>query len=87
MLARRNASDTEDGKVERLRFIARWQGRAVMAALSAADQPRDSAALAASFRQGRRIEPKVRAVLQAVSRLGFIAAADGRQRYAVRRTP
>jgi hypothetical protein len=53
------------------------QTAAVMAALAASSRPLDSAAIAAGFRQGRRIEPKVRAVLVALARMGYVGSADG----------
>jgi hypothetical protein len=53
------------------------QTAAVMAALSAASGALDSQTLAASFRQGRRIEPKVSAVLVALNRVGYINSPDG----------
>ncbi len=45
----------------------------------------NGAAPAATFRQGRRVEPKVRAVLVALVRLGFIATPDGGKSFALRR--
>jgi hypothetical protein len=61
------------------------QTAAVMAALAAAEGPIDATALAASFRQGRRVEPKVAAVLLALARMGFAASADGGRTFALRR--
>ena len=61
------------------------QTAAVMAALAAAPAPVDPAALAASFRQGRRVEPKVAAVLRALARMGYVAALDGGRTYRLRR--
>lgn len=55
----------------------------VMAALASSNTPLDSAALAAHFRQGRRVEPKVAAVLVALSRMGVVSSAGGR--YALKR--
>ncbi len=52
-----------------------------MAVLAASAGPLDSATIAAGFRQGRRIEPKVRAVLVALSRMGYVSAADGGKTY------
>jgi hypothetical protein len=60
------------------------QTAAVMAALAAAGGPLDATALAASYRQGRRVEAKVAAVLMALARMGFVASADGRT-FALRR--
>jgi hypothetical protein len=53
------------------------QTAAVMAALAGSAGPLDSSAIAAGFRQGKRIEPKVRAVLIALARMGYVASADG----------
>jgi hypothetical protein len=55
----------------------------VMAALAASARPLDAAGVAATFRQGRRVEPKVAAVLGALTRMGAIAADRGR--FALRR--
>lgn len=55
----------------------------VMAALANANAPLDAAALASGFRQGRRVEPKVAAVLVALSRMGVVSSAGGR--YALKR--
>ena len=49
------------------------QTAAVMAALANASAPLDAAALAARFRQGRRVEPKIASVLGALLRMGFMA--------------
>ena len=54
------------------------QSAAVFAALAAAPGPVDAAAIAAGFRQGRRIEPKVAAILASASRIGAVATRDGR---------
>jgi hypothetical protein len=45
----------------------------------------DAAAIAAMFRQGRRIEPKVAAVLASLHRLGHIWTCDGGRSFSVRR--
>jgi hypothetical protein len=37
----------------------------------------DSAIIAAGFRQGRRIEPKVTAVLVTLTRMGLLSSPDG----------
>ena len=52
------------------------QTAAVMAALAEAPSGLDAAALAARFRQGRRVEDKITAVLTALFRMGFIARED-----------
>lgn len=61
------------------------QTAAVMAALAAAKGPLDPAALAATFRQGRRVEPKVAAVLMALARMGYVATADRGRTFSLRR--
>ena len=61
------------------------QTAAVMAALAGADRPLDSTAIATGFRQGRRIEPKVRAVLTALARMGFVASPDNGHGFLLRR--
>ena len=40
---------------------------------------------AQGFRQGRKVEPQVRATLAAMARMGFIAVHDGGTRFALRR--
>jgi hypothetical protein len=62
------------------------QTAAVMSALATASRPLDATALAATFKQGRRIASKVSAVLAALSRMGFVATADGGVTFALRRT-
>lgn len=44
-----------------------------------------AAALAARFRQGRRVAPKVASVLGALMRMGFASSSDGGRSYALRR--
>jgi hypothetical protein len=53
------------------------QTASVMAALASASAAMDAEAIAAGFRQGRRIEPKVTAVLVALTRMGFLSSPDG----------
>ena len=48
-------------------------------------RPLDAAALATRFKQGRKIAPKVAAVLAALARMGFIDTADGGQTFVLRR--
>ncbi|MCK0196430.1 class I SAM-dependent DNA methyltransferase [Ancylobacter sp. 6x-1] len=48
---------------------------AIMAALAEASAALDAAGIAGRFRQGRRIEPQVRATLHALARMGFAAPA------------
>ena len=54
------------------------QSAAVFAALAATADPIDASAIAARFRQGRRVEPKVAAILASASRIGAVATPDGR---------
>jgi hypothetical protein len=61
------------------------QTAAVMAALAASATPVASGAIASTFRQGRRIEAKVRSVLSALSRMGFVATNDGGESFFIRR--
>jgi hypothetical protein len=61
------------------------QTAAVMAALASASEPLDSAALAARFRQGRRIAPKIDSVLGALQRMGFVSSTDAGHTWALRR--
>ena len=61
------------------------QSAAVMAALAASQGAIDAATLAASFRQGRRIEAKIAAVLGALARMGFATTSDGGRSFALRR--
>lgn len=60
------------------------QTAAVMAALAKAPAALDAAALAASFRQGRRVEAKIAAVLGALARMGFVATPDGGRTFLLR---
>jgi len=66
-------------KVQKSAFPADDIGQtaAVMAALADARTPLEARALATMFRQGKRIEPKIRAVLLALARTGFVATSDG----------
>lgn len=52
------------------------QTAAVMTALASSQGMTDAATIAATFRQGRRIEPKVAAVLDALNRMGFVVLLD-----------
>lgn len=56
-----------------------------MAALASAAAPLSADALAASFKQGRKIAPKVAAVLAALARTGYVATGDGGRTFALRR--
>ena len=61
------------------------QTGAVMAALATAASPLSALDVALTFRQGRKIEPQVRATLAAMARMGFIAIHDAGTRFALRR--
>ncbi|WP_395662870.1 class I SAM-dependent DNA methyltransferase [Aestuariivirga sp.] len=61
------------------------QTGAVMAALAAATSPQSARDIAEGFRQGRKVEPQVRAALAAMARMGFIAVHDGGTRFAALR--
>jgi hypothetical protein len=60
------------------------QTAAVLTALANASGAVDAKALAADFRQGRRVEEKERAVLMALTRLGYVASSDGGRSFALR---
>jgi hypothetical protein len=60
------------------------QTAAVMAALASASDPLDAFALAARFKQGRRVAPKISAVLAALARMGFAASADSGATFSLR---
>ena len=61
------------------------QTAAVMSALAAASLPINAVALATTFKQGRKIAPKIIAVLAALTRMGYVATADGGETFAMRR--
>lgn len=61
------------------------QAGAVMAALAAATSPLSALEVALTFKQGRKVEPQVRATLAAMARMGFIAVHDAGSRFAIRR--
>lgn len=60
------------------------QTAAVMAALAKAPSALGAAAIAASFRQGRRAEGKIAAVLGALARMGFVSTPDGGRTFLLR---
>ena len=45
----------------------------------------DVSTVAASFQQGKRVEGKVKAVLAALARMGFVASSDGGRSFSLRR--
>jgi hypothetical protein len=61
------------------------QTAAVLTALANTSGAVDAKALAAGFRQSRGVEEKVRAVLMALARLGYVASSDGGRSFALRR--
>ncbi len=61
------------------------QTAAVMAALASANAPVSAETLLAGFRHGRKIAPKVKAVLEALARTGYVTSADGGRTFALRR--
>lgn len=61
------------------------QTAAVMSALASASAPLNATAIAATFKQGRKIAPKVGAVLAALARTGFVTTADGGASFSLRR--
>jgi len=62
------------------------QTAAVMAALAAAPHPMTRDALAASFRQGRRVAPQIEAVLASLIRMGgFVTSPDAGRSFTLRR--
>jgi len=63
------------------------QTAAVMAVLADSLGPMGPAEVAASFRQGKKIEPKVDAVMMALARMAYIAPANGGERFTLRHVP
>lgn len=61
------------------------QTAAVMSALAVASGPLDAVAIATKFKQGRRIAPKISAVLAALARMGFVTTQDGGGTFQLRR--
>ena len=59
----------------------REQTGAVLAALIDAAAPLGTAGIAASFRQGRKIEAKVESTLAALSRMGLLSATEDGKRF------
>ncbi len=57
---------------------------AVFAMLASTSDPIDASALASRFRQGRRVEPQIRATLIALARMGHVATADGGRTFQMR---
>ena len=61
------------------------QTAAVLSALAAASGPIDGPAIAAGFRQGRRIAAQVAAVLATLARMGFVGTSGGGRTFSLRR--
>jgi hypothetical protein len=61
------------------------QMAAVMAAMASAGGTPDAVTIAATFRQGQRIQPRVMATLNALARTGWISSSDGGRTFAMRR--
>ncbi len=61
------------------------QTAAVMTALAAATEPSSPAAVASTFRQGKRVEKKVEAVLSSLARMGVIATAKSGRAFSLHR--
>ena len=58
---------------------------AVFAALAGATTPLDSSSIASRFRQGKKVEKQIAAVLMSLARLGHVAVANGGAKFAIRR--
>ena len=61
------------------------QTAAVMSVLASASAAVDAMVIATTFKQGRRIAPKVSAVLMALARTGFVMSPDGGRTFELRR--
>ena len=61
------------------------QTAVVMAALAQASGPLDAAGIALTFKQGRRIAPKIAPVLASLTRMGVIGTNDGGQTFSLKR--
>ena len=57
----------------------------LMSRLASASVPLNAVVIAASFKQGRKVAPKVGAVLAALARTGFVITADGGATFSLRR--
>ena len=53
-------------------------------ALAAATAPLSADAIAAGFKQGRKVAPRIQATLNALTRMGHLATPDG-NRFTLRR--
>ncbi|MCG7393981.1 class I SAM-dependent DNA methyltransferase [Microvirga sp. ACRRW] len=61
------------------------QAAEVFSALAAARGPLDAAMIASNYKQGKKAEPKIAAILVAASRIGEVATLDGGRTFAFRR--
>jgi hypothetical protein len=61
------------------------QAAEVFAALAAARGPVDAATIAATYRQGKKAEPKIAAILAAAARIGEVATMDDSRTFQFRR--
>lgn len=61
------------------------QAAEVFAALAAARGPVDAATLASAYRQGKKAEPKIAAILSAAARIGEVSTLDGGRTFQFRR--
>ena len=58
---------------------------AVFAALAETTTPLDASSIASRFRQGKKVEKQIAAVLMSLARLGHVAVANGGAKFAIRR--
>lgn len=61
------------------------QAAEVFSALAAARGPVDAATIAAKYKQGKKAEPKIAAILAAAARIGEVATENGGRSFAFRR--
>jgi type I restriction-modification system DNA methylase subunit len=61
------------------------QTAAVMSALASASASMSAAAIAMQFKQGRRVQPKVAEILNAIARIGFVSTGDKGETFTLRR--
>lgn len=60
------------------------QTAAIVLALAAATTALSAEAIAAGFKQGRKVAPRIQSTLNALARMGHLATSDG-TRFALRR--
>jgi hypothetical protein len=61
------------------------QAAEVFAALAAARGPVDAPTIASAYKQGKKAEPKIAAILAAAARIGEVATMDGGRTFQFRR--